>query len=287
MFYRKPASVLTRTLFAIASVATSLMAQDEASLTANDIIQRYAAGNRTKSEMAYIKMQVQAPSAAPVERRILLAYKEQDGKESMFMRLLMPKEVEGVTLLAATAADKTLSYHFFLPAFGKMKQLTPEARQGAFLGSDYTFEDLLREVPEWHSYEKMKDDTVGEATCYVIRAKENRAEKESAYAYRDLYIEKGNFHLRKVAYYNAKDSLVKMLTASGYDAKSVKGKTTRPQEAVMLSVETGSKTTFTVIEGRVDEGIDDEYFTPAKLENWPLLDVEEFIFDLGMTVDVN
>ena len=55
----------------------------------------------------------------------------------------------------------------------------------------------------------------------------------------------------------------------------------------MQSVESKSKTTFTVIEGRVDEDIEAEYFTPKKLENWPLLDVEEFIFDLGISVDVN
>lgn len=276
-----------RLILALLLICGLASAQEDASLTADVIIKRYAEGNSSKTEMAYVKMEVQAAGAAPTERRILLAYQKKDGTESMFMRMLFPKEVEGVTLLANTSPTQELSYHFFLPAVGKMKQLTPEARQGAFLGSDYTFEDLLREVPEWHEYKRLADGEVEGAACYVVRASENRKEKESAYSHRDLFIEKQNFHLRKIAYYDGKDSLVKLLTASGYESKEVKGRTTRPRVAVMQSVESKSKTTFTVIEGRVDEEIEAEYFTPQKLENWPLLDVEEFIFDLGMTVEVN
>lgn len=273
--------------FAVALAAAILSAQDDTSLTAEAIIQRYTEGNQSKSEMAYVKMETQLADAPVKERRILLAYQRQGKNESMFMRLLFPKEVEGVTLLAKTSEKKELAYHFFLPALGKMKQLTPEARQGSFLGSDYTFEDLLREVPEWHEYKRLTDEVVESAACYVVRASESRKDVETTHAFRDLFIEKGSFHLRKIAYYDAKQSLVKLLTASGYDSKDVKGKTTRPRVAVMQSVESKSKTSFTVIEGRVDEGIDAEFFTPKKLENWPLLDVEEFIFDLGFSVDVN
>jgi hypothetical protein len=280
-------SVVCGLSLAVAMLTTTLSAQDDSAMTAEAIVKRYTEGNQSKSEMAYVKMETQLPDAPATERRILLAYQKQGEGEAMFMRLLFPKEVEGVTLLATTSAKQELAYHFFLPALGKMKQLTPEARQGSFLGSDYTFEDLLREVPEWHEYKRLVDGEVEGMACYVVRASEGRKDGESAYAFRDLFIEKGSFHLRKIAYYDSKESLVKLLTASGYDSKEVKGKTTRPRVAVMQSVESKSKTTFTVIEGRVDEEIEAEYFTPKKLENWPLLDVEEFIFDLGISVDVN
>jgi hypothetical protein len=266
----------------------AVLAQDDKAITADAIVAGYVAGNESKSEMAYVKMMTETPGAPAVERRILLAFqKGEPAGESFFMRLLHPKDVEGVTLLATTSATKELSYYFLLPALGKMRQLTPEARQGAFLGSDYTFEDLLQEVPEAHDYKRLPDDEVDGAACYVVRAVETKKEKESAYAFRDLFIEKGNYNLRKVAFYNGKESLVKLLTATGYDSKEVKGRTTRPQKAVMESVETKTRTTFTVIEGRVDQKIDAELFTPKKLENWPLLDVEEFIFDLGMSIEVN
>lgn len=283
--------MINRSLAWLAVVAQmgihTLSAQDDQALAAQAIIQKYVEGNQSKSEMAYVKMMTEAPGAAAVERRILLAFQKEAESESFFMRLLHPKDVEGVTLLATTAPGKEAAYYFLLPALGKMRQLTPEARQGAFLGSDYTFEDLLQEVPESHDYKRLADESVEGTPCYVVRAVETKKEKSSAYAYRDLFIEKGSFNLRKVAFYDGKESLVKLLTATGYDSKEVKGKTTRPRTAVMQSVESKSKTTFTVIEGRVDEKIDAELFTPKKLENWPLLDVEEFIFDLGMSIDVN
>jgi len=261
--------------------------QDDKALTADAIIACYVAGNQSKSEMAYVKMITESAGAPATERRILLAYQKAGEGDAFFMRLLHPKDVEGVTLLATTSASQELSYYFFLPALGKMRQLTPEARQGAFLGSDYTFEDLLQEVPELHAYKRLPDEEEDGVPCFVVRASESRQGKTSAYAYRDLFIEKANFNLRKIAYYDTKESLVKLLRASGYDSKDVKGKTTRPQHAVMVTVETKSKTTFTVIEGRVDEKLDAALFTPKKLENWPMLDVEEFIFGLGMTIDVN
>ncbi len=274
-------------LVLLGAAAAPAWSQEDKSITADTIISRYLEGNQSKSEMAYVKMITEAPGAPATERRILLAYQKSGDKKGFLMRLLHPKDVEGVTLLANTAKDAEPAYYFLLPSLGKMRQLTPEARQGAFLGSDYTFEDLLQEVPEWHEYKRQADEDVEGAPCYVVRAKETRKEKAGAYAYRDLYVEKGSFHLRKISYYNGKDSLVKILRASGYNSKEVKGRTTRPQHAEMLAVESKSKTTFTVIEGRLDEVIDEKLFTPQKLENWPLLDVEEFIFGLGMTIDVN
>ena len=277
------AGMMTCLLIAFAT-ATRM---DAAEPAADEIISRYIEGNRVDSELAYIKMVTEAPGAAAMERRILFVYQKAAAAESFFMRLLHPKEVEAVTLLAATSPEKKLQYYFMLPSLGKMRQLTPEASKGAFLGSDYTFEDLLQEVPEWHQYQLRPEEDVDGVRCYVVRAIDDRKDRKSTYAYRDLYIDKEAYRMRKIAFYDGKESLVKLLTASGYGSGEVKGKTTRPRIAEMRNVNANSKTTFTVIEGRIGEKFDAELFTPKKLENWPLLDVEEFIFDLGLTVDVN
>lgn len=287
---RRPVSLIFRLASRVALLlslvcATPGSAQDDKSLSADAIIKRYVDGNRSDSEMAYIKMVTEAPGAVPVERRLLLAYQKSDAGDALFMRLLHPKDVEGVTLLATTSKSADPAYYFLLPTLGKMRQLTPEGRRGAFLGSDYTFEDLLQEVPELHNYTRQPDDEVDGMPCFVVRATESKKEKESAYAYRDLYIEKNSFHLRKINYYDQRESLAKRLRASGYDAKDVKGKTRRPQQAEMLAVEANTKTTFTVVEGRLNEKIDPALFTPQKLENWSVLDVEEFIFGLGITIE--
>ncbi len=52
----------------------------------------------------------------------------------------------------------------------------------------------------------------------------------------------------------------------------------------MQDFDKDSSTIFTVIEGRIDEEIDADLLTPAKIEKWTPEEVDEFIFDYGFVV---
>lgn len=253
-------------------------------LTGNQIVSLHLADKRSDSEMAFIRMNHQVPGAPPKEYRFLVVYRKTDSGKSYFLRLIRPKDVEAVTILAMEKSAGDLDHYFFLPAIGKMKRLTGEARRAAFLGSDYSFEDLLDEMPSWNAYERRPDAEVDGFPCFQVRAVEARREGGSAYAYRDLFIDKEGHHLRKVDFYAKNERLVKTLAASEFGSTEVKGQTTRPRRALMTNHQTGSTTEFVVVEGRVNEKFDPALFAPERLERWAPEEVEEFIFNLGLTV---
>lgn len=276
---------LRRFALCFAVIARSALASgaDEA-LTGDQIVSLHLADKRSDSEMAFIRMSHQVPGAPAKEYRFLVVYQKSSAGKSYFLRLIRPKEVEAVTVLAVERAEGDLDHYFFLPALGKMKQLTGEARRGALLGSDYSFEDLLDEMPSWNAYERRPDAPVDGFPCFQVRAIEARVDGGSAYAYRDLFIDKDEHHLRKVDFYGKNERLVKTLAASEFGSPEVKGQTTRPRRALMTNHQTGSTTEFVVVEGRVNEKFDPALFTPEKLEKWAPDEVEEFIFSLGLTI---
>ncbi len=252
---------------------------------ANEIIERWIATKKSDSEMAFIKMTTSVPGAPEKEHRFLVVYRTNpSGGQSYFLRMVRPKDVEGVTVLAVNDPVAGLKQFFFLPAVGKSKDLAGGARSSAFLGSDFTYEDLLEEMPSAHTYERLEDAVVDNRKCYVVRAIESRASKSSAYAHRDLFLDQETFDLLKAEFYGPNGGKIKALEASGYRSPDVKGKTTRPKSAIMKDFARGSFTEFLVVEGRLNEKFEDHLFSTDFQEKWKPEDVEEFIFQFGMTV---
>jgi hypothetical protein len=178
--------------------------------------------------------------------------------------------------------DHHVDQYLYLPAVGKARKLTGLSQREAFLGSDFSYEDLLREIPETKRYERRADETVQDLDCYTIRAFEKDGDG-SAYAYRDISIAKDTFHLIRVLFYDRDAKLVKTLVAYDYDTSGER-KSNRPRRAVMTASGLGTWTDFLLVEGRMGKEFPPNLFTTERIESWTSSDVEAFIFDLGVTV---
>lgn len=267
----------------LAAVCLPLSAEEEPDGEA--IIRKMLETKKADSELLFVKMVVEAGAAPREEHRFVGVYRTgEDGKKAYFIRMLRPQDVEGVTVLAQDDGAGTVDHWFYLPSVGKMRKLGEGTRSAAFLGSDFTYEDLLEEVPAWYAYERLEDADAEGARCYVVRAREDREEKLSAYAYRDIFIDQKHYHVLKVNYHGPNGRRVKTLLASGWDEEAVKGEAVRPRKAVMKNYAKGSFTEFLLLEGRLNETFKDEIFTPAFQEKWKPTEVEEFIFQYGFTV---
>jgi hypothetical protein len=69
-----------------------------------------------------------------------------------------------------------------------------------------------------------------------------------------------------------------------YGSPQVKGETTRPRRAVMVKPGDDTWTDFVVIESRLNKDIPPEIFTTKRIESWKPEEVNEFIFQFGITV---
>ncbi len=252
-----------------------------------DIIDGYLWAQEVLSEMAYMKMTViGADGKIDDEKRLLGVFRfNEDGSTNYMVRLLAPEDVRGVTVLTHQPLNAQMAKQYlYLPSVGKTRELTPTTKSRPFLNSDYSLEDLQRELPSAHTYERLDDDMVDGTPCFVVRAVETDKAAGSAYNFRDLYIDRATYDLLKVAYHGRDDKLVKTLYLFEYRSPEVKGITKRPYRAVMESV-SGSSTVFTMLEARIDEGIEAEVFRPESIENWTEDAVDAFIYDKGLSLE--
>lgn len=271
--------------FALATVTgvSPVSADATEELNATDIVTRFVAAQSVETEMVFIRMDVLQKGELVDERRLLALYEKGPAANIRSMvRVVRPKEVEGVTLLALVDAGGNAKQSIYLPMIGRTRTLAGEANAAPFLGSDFSYEDLLNEIPGRQNYTRREDAAALGAPCFVIRA--HPISEDAVYGFRDLYIEKKSFRLYRIDYYDRDSTLIKTLKCYDYDSPQIFGNTSRPYRTVMSNAKTGSSTVFTVIVGRMGDDFDDAFFTPEFVESWSSDAVEDFMFQLNIVI---
>lgn len=273
-------------LMALCGVLTIPAWGQEAGLTGGEIVDRYLATLDVDSELGFIRMNTMTMGLAEVEKRFLvLAKKEADGRRSYLMRLVRPRDLEGVTLLSTVSAGGEVEQYFYLPDVGRAKKVTGESRNTPFLGSDFTFEDILNEVPAAHEYTRLPDAVLGGKPHYAVQAKNKEPGTALAAFTRKLYFAPGTFHLVLVEFMNSQNRMVKRLTLEDYDSEQIKGESTRPRKATMENLEAKSSTVFLVVVGRINTKLDSRLFTPQSIESMTDDEVTDIIVDNTFVVE--
>lgn len=262
-------------------IAPTLLHAEESTDQARSIVKGFIEKQRVESEMAFIRMDMIVDGERVSQRRMLALYKHQeDGSSDYILRLIRPADVEGVTVRARVEPGKEPTYSLYLPSIGKSRPLRDANQAAPFLGSDFSFSDLVREIPGSQVYSVQSSAFIQGAECHVVRA--TPVDGTGPYAYRDLYIGKEDFRLYQTDYYDKNGSLFKVLALYGYDSGEIAGNSTRPYRSVMTTMEARTSTVFIVIVGRINEPFENIEFSDSFIENWTKAEVDDFMFSLEM-----
>ncbi|MEM8550125.1 MAG: outer membrane lipoprotein-sorting protein [Verrucomicrobiota bacterium] len=252
---------------------------------ARSIVDTYLERATPESELAYVKMvnvPITNPPTPPVEYRFLAMTKElPSGKYAYLIRMVRPLEVEGVTLLTNEDVDGEVKQYLYLPASGRVTEIRGDGKSGRFMGSEFSFEDLMRELPANFDYVSEPDESFEGREVFVIKATPKQ-DVYSHYAYRRLYIDQETYDLLGMRFYDESGAVTKEIDAQCYDSKDVLGETRRPEVLTSLNPSDGSSSYFQVLEGRVNPDLLDDYFTSETISTWTPDDVNEVIFDYGI-----
>ena len=107
--------------------------------------------------------------------------KTKDGWETR-MEFVEPKEVAGTVLLVLDRPKGTEQF-LYLPRMRRTRRLSGKARSGAFMGSDFSYEDLQTRETSSATYELVGTSQVGERECDVV---EGIPKKDTRSAYTKL-----------------------------------------------------------------------------------------------------
>lgn len=169
--------------------------------------------------------------------RIKTLEMEGDGDRSLSL-FDEPADVKGTAMLTWTHGLEPDDQWLYLPALKRVKRINSRNKSGPFMGSTFAFEDLGSQEVEKYSYKYLRDEACGELQCYVMER--YPAYKHSGYTRQVVWIDKDEYRMKKVEFYDRKKSLLKTLESTGYQQYA--GQYWRPDSMNMVNHQTGKST---------------------------------------------
>jgi hypothetical protein len=206
------------------------------------------------------------------DKRVIkvLAYQKtiNEHREDRLFLFTFPPSIDGSGLLIHSYLngddDKMWIY---LPAVGKIKRVALDTSgRGFFMGSDFTYNDLLTTTTREFDYNLHGEEKVHGHDCYVIdvQGKTKKIKREYGYTREVHFIRKSDFALMKVIFYDLAGDLLKEFTIN--EVRWI-GNYLYPSNVKMENLQTKHKSEIVFDTLEIPDDISDTYFTHRYLQN--------------------
>lgn len=187
---------------------------------------------------------------------------EEDGDKSLTV-FDTPKDVKGTAFLNFTHKSGDDDQWLFLPALKRVKRISSRNKSGSFMGSEFAYEDFASQEVERYHYKWIRDDVNDGRECFVVEYYPVD-KKNSGYTRQVTWIDKGEYQVLKVEYYDRKNSLLKTLTLEGY--QKYLERYWRAEEMNMLNHQNGKSTQLKFSDYQFAVGLNDRNFSKNSLQ---------------------
>jgi len=169
-----------------------------------------------------------------------------DGDKSLTV-FNKPKDVKGTAFLSYSHAIGADDQWLYLPSLKRVKRIASNNKSGPFMGSEFSFEDLSSFEIKKYTYnylgeEKLSDEFLqgAQAELDTYKVEQVPTDKSSGYSKRIVWIDKDEYRIVKVEFYDRKKSLLK--TLSFQDFRLYLGKHWRANTSKMVNHQSGKET---------------------------------------------
>ena len=173
-----------------------------------------------------------------------------------------PRDVKGTALLSHAKILAPDDQWLYLPALKRVKRISSANKSGPFVGSEFAFEDFTSTELNKYSYDYKGEDTLDGMKVDIIER--FPLYKNSGYTRQISYIDQDVFQVRKIDFYDRKNSLLKTLTLS--DHREYEGGVWRAHTLTMINHITGKSTTLAYGDYKFKTGLADKDFTKGILK---------------------
>jgi len=173
-----------------------------------------------------------------------------------------PPGVKGTALLTFTHKEGDDEQWIYLPALKRVKRINSRNKSGSFMGSEFSYEDIASLEVEKYTYKHLREEEYQGRPCYVGESYP-LDKRNSGYTKRISWVDKENYRLFKVEFYDRKQSLLKTLTIDGY--RQYLNKQWRAGRMRMLNHQTGKSTTLLWENYRFRTGLTEKDFNSTSL----------------------
>jgi outer membrane lipoprotein-sorting protein len=174
-----------------------------------------------------------------------------------------PKDVKGTAFLNFTHKAGDDDQWLYLPALKRVKRISSRNKSGSFMGSEFSYEDFSSQEVEKYTYKWIRDETLDDQECFVVEFYPVDA-KNSGYTRQVTWIDKVEYRVCKVEYYDRKDSHLKTLNFRGY--QEYLDKYWRADEMNMVNHQNGKSTLLQASDYKFGVGLKDRDFNKNALK---------------------
>jgi len=175
-----------------------------------------------------------------------------------------PADVAGTALLTQGKAGKGF-YWLYLPKVKRALRIGGIQKNGAFLASEFSYEDLTLPTPEDYQFLWLADEPCPHLltlSCYKIERRP--ISSNSAYSRIVDWLDQESFRTLQSEFYDRKDELLKKSSVSGF--KLYNQHYWRPEYLKMANMRTGKTTELHWLEHDFDTPVDRAQFTTRAME---------------------
>ena len=186
---------------------------------------------------------------------------EGDGDKSLII-FDRPRDIKGTALLNFAHKTGTDDQWLYLPALKRVKRISSANKSGSFLGSEFAYEDITSQEVEKYTYKWIRDETMAGAEAFVFERVP--VDKNSGYTRQVVWVDKEEYRLLKIDFYDRKGALLKTLTHKGYHMYL--DRYWYPDEMFMVNHQNGKSTLLQWTDYKFGNGFEDKDFNKNSLK---------------------
>jgi hypothetical protein len=183
-----------------------------------------------------------------------------DGDRSL-IAFESPADVRGTAVLSHAAPRGADEQWLYLPASHRTKKVSSSNRTGAFVGSEFSFEDLTGNDIRKYTWTYVDTRPCGAASCFVVDAVPT--DPDSAYSKRTVFVDRAEFRVQSIDFFDKRNVKTKTLTYEDYT--ELDGKFWRARTWTMKNHETRKSTVIRFSSMKIYNGFSENEFSPSAL----------------------
>lgn len=169
-----------------------------------------------QSLSANVKMTLVNRRGQSHERRLKMHMLERE-EGGRYSRCLVkaPPDVRGTVLLSHSLPDTASNQWLYLPALHRTRRIAAQARSGAFMGSEFSYEDLIGHPLDQGRHRWLRDTNLENRHCHVLEWVPLDP-RSSGYYRQVVWVDSQYYRVWRVDYYNRRQERQKTLTLNDY-----------------------------------------------------------------------
>lgn len=172
-----------------------------------------------------------------------------------------PGDVKGTAFLSFTHKVGTDDQWLFLPALKRIKKISSSNKAGAFMNSEFAFEDIASQEVEKYTYRYLREDELDGIQCFVNQS--DPVDPKSGYSKLEVWIDQQRLIPLRVDFYDRGGNRKKTLNLSDY--RQYLDKFWRAGTWTMVNHQTGKSTELRMTNWQFRNGFADEDFNKNSL----------------------